>query len=128
MGRFTKANGALDVPSREGMVSRWVRIDEVSSYRRNEWRERSHDGEFNSNIIDPVGNAGKPGSLVLMELPSKDYKEYAYECMGGRESQLSGAALLRTTKDSRNRITEGASVEVSDRLPTEAEVRRAMRS
>lgn len=118
----------LDVAPRKGKEVRWVRQDERNSFCSRGWKEVSPDGTFDDKIVDSVGNNGRPGTLVLLEIPTADYKEFCDENLGGKQNILIAKSLRSIIKDSKGRPIESTSVDVLDKLPTEAEVRRAMKN
>lgn len=119
-------SSVLDVAPREGKELRWVKQDERNAWCSLGWKEVPPDGTFDDKIIDPVGNNNRPGSLVLIQIDKKDYKEFCDQHLGGRQNILIAKSLRNTITDNKGRPIEVTSVDVLDKLPSEAEIRRAL--
>lgn len=116
----------LDVPPVKGKEFRWVRQDERNSFCSRGWKEVPPDGTFDDKIVDSVGNNGRPGTFILLQISTADYRVFCDENLGGKQNILIAKSLRSIVKDSKGRPIESTTVEVLDKLPTEAEVRRAM--
>ena len=111
--------------ARGGFIRRRIREDEVDRYLDNGWAlVQNKDGDrFKAQIGDICGNAGQPGRLFLVEIPSEKYQRFANEFMGGSLTQKQNEALKGKNNYDKENVG-GERIEPADGLPPQARIKR----